>query len=165
MLTARNLICLFVLLFAFISAANTAHAAKDEAERLWELGEKAYNAGRYHEALSYYEKSLPKCSGNLECAASNLNGIGAVYEALDDDKKAFKYYEDALAAARKIKNKDLIATNLFNTGAIYHRTFNQYEKALSLFEESLKTFRELNDRKSAAIVLFNMGKTLNSLGR
>jgi CHAT domain-containing protein/Tfp pilus assembly protein PilF len=165
MFSVRSLICLFVFLFALISAADTVYAAKDEAERLWELGEKAYNAGRYHEALPYYNKSLSQCAGNLECVASNLNGIGAVYEALDDDRKAFKYYEDALAAARKANNRDLIATNLFNTGAIYHRTFNQYEKALSLFEESLKTFRELNDRKSAAIVLFNMGKTLNSLGR
>jgi tetratricopeptide (TPR) repeat protein len=110
MLSVRSLICLFVLLFAFISAANTADAAKDEAERLWELGEKAYNAGRYHEALSYYEKSLPKCSGNLECDASNLNGIGAVYEALDDDRSAFKYYEDALAAARD-KKRSSVATN------------------------------------------------------
>jgi len=80
-------------------------------------------------------------------------------------KKQFKYYEDALAAARKANNKDLIATNLFNTGAVYHRTFNQYEKALGLFEESLKIFRELDDKKSAAIVLFNMGKSLNALGR
>jgi CHAT domain-containing protein/Tfp pilus assembly protein PilF len=165
MISVRNFICLFVLLFALISTANTACAAKDEAERLWELGEKAYNAGRYHEARSYYNKSLSQCVGNLECVASNLNGIGAVYEALDDDRTAFKYYEDALSAARKANNRDLIATNLFNTGAIYHRTFNQYEKALSLFEESLRLFRQLNDRKSAAIVLFNMGKSLNSLGR
>ncbi len=161
----RIFVCLFVLLFAFISTANTAYAAKDEAERLWELGEKAYNAGRYHEARSHYNKSLSQCAGNLECVASNLNGIGAVYEALNDDRNAFKYYEDALAAARKANNRDLIATNLFNTGAIYHRTFNQYEKALSLFEESLRIFRGLNDRKSTAIVLFNMGKALNSLGR
>jgi CHAT domain-containing protein/Tfp pilus assembly protein PilF len=160
-----RLICLIILLVIFTANTNRAFAAKDAAESLWELGEKAYNEGRYQEALSYYEKSMAKCAGNLECVASDLNGIGAVYEALDNDKKAFKYYEDALAAARKINNRDLIATNLFNTGAIYHRTFNQYEKALTLFEESLKLFRELNDQKSAALVLFNMGKTLNTLGR
>ena len=67
---------------------------------------------------------------------------------MDDDKKALKYYEDALAAARKINNQDLIATNLFNVGAIYNRTLNQYEKALSLFEESLRIFREPNDKKA-----------------
>jgi len=161
----KVLICLFILLFTLMAGAERAFAAEDQAESLWELGEKAYAAGRHQDARSYYERSLAKCAGDLECVASNLNGIGAVYEALDNDSKAFKYYEDALAAARKINNRDLIATNLFNTGAIYHRTFNQYEKALDLFEESLNIFRELKDSKSAAIVLFNMGKALNSLGR
>lgn len=161
----RRFILFWVLLCTVMAAAGAALAAKDEAERLWELGEKAYGAGRYPEARSYYEQSLARCAGNQECVASNLNGIGAVYEALDDDKKAFTYYEGALAAARKINNRDLIATNLFNTGAVYYRTFHQYDKALSLFEESLKIFRELRDQKSAAIVLFNMGKAFNSLGR
>jgi CHAT domain-containing protein/Tfp pilus assembly protein PilF len=158
-------IIVWVVLAALLFWAPAAEAAKDEAERLWELGEKAYEASRYNDALSYYNRSLALCAGNQECVASNLNGIGAVYEAQDDDKTAFKYYQDALAAARKAKNRDLIATNLFNTGAVYHRTFHQYEKALGLFEESLKMFRDLNDRKSAAIVLFNMGKVLNALGR
>ena len=162
---AGKLAVWFILLLCIFIAADTAYAAKDEAERVWELGEKAYNAGKYQEALSYYNKSLSLCGQNLECSASNLNGIGAVYEALDDDKKAFPFYEKALATAKKANNKDLIATNLFNTGAIHYRTFHQYEKAMSLFEESLALFRALKDEKSAAIVLFNMGKALKSLGR
>lgn len=164
MFNIRSFIVFLIFILTLI-IADTALAAKNEAERLWELADKAASAGSHKEALSYYEQSLALCAEDFECVASNLNGIGAVYEALDDDRKAFKYYEDALAAARKANNSDLIATNLFNTGAIYHRTFNQYEKALSLFEESLRTFRELGDKKSTAIVLFNMGKALNSLGR
>lgn len=160
----RNLVFLFVL-FVFLSGQPGVSCAQDKAERIWELGEKAYGAGRYDEALSLYKRSLSLCGRNFECTAANLNGIGAVYEAKDDDKRAFTYYEDALAAARKAGNRDLIATNLFNTGAIHYRTFHQYEKALGLFEESLRIFRDLNDRKSAAIVLFNMGKALNTLGR
>ncbi|MDI6722617.1 MAG: tetratricopeptide repeat protein, partial [Candidatus Aenigmarchaeota archaeon] len=156
---------IFLIIVLILMSSYNLFAGRDEAENLWELGEKAYEAGRYKEAIQYYEKSLSKCAGNLECIASDLNGIGRGYEALDDDKKAFKYYEEALAAARKINHRDFIATNLFNVGAIYSRTFNQYEKALNLFEESLRIFRELNDRESIAIVLFNMGKTLNSLGR
>ena len=161
----RKIISMLILLLALIASAGLAYGGKNEAESLWELGEKAYDAGRYKEALSYYEKSLSKCAGDLECAASNLNGIGAVYEALDNDKKALKYYEEALAAARKINNRDLIATNLFNVGAIYNRTLNQYEKALSLFEESLRIFRELKSKESLAVVLFNAGKSAQVLGR
>lgn len=150
-----------LVLFAGASSA----VAKDEAERLWELGEKASEAGKYKEALSYYNKSLPLCGSNLECVASNMNSIGAVYEAQDDDKKALTYYEQALAAARKINNRDLIATNLFNTGAVYYRTYNQYDKALARMQESEKIFRQLGDTKSLAIVLFNMGKVYNAMGR
>lgn len=164
MFKTRSFIVFLIFIFTFM-IVDTALAAENEAERLWELGNKASTAGNNKEALSYYQKSLALCAGDWECVAADLNGIGAVYEAQDDDKKAFKYYEDALAAARKANNKDLIAANLFNTAAVYHRTFNQYEKALGLFEESLKIFRELGDKKSTAIVLFNMGKSLNTLGR
>lgn len=164
MTNAKNLMAFLVLLLC-VSGAATSYAAKDEAERLWGLGEKAYNEGKYQDARSHYQKSLTLCAGNPECMAANLNGIGAVYEALDDDHKAFKYYEEALSAARKANHRDLTATNLFNTGAIYYRTFHQYDKALDRFEDALKIFREIQDGRSAAIVLFNMGKVLNSQGR
>ncbi|PKN18394.1 MAG: hypothetical protein CVU71_12925 [Deltaproteobacteria bacterium HGW-Deltaproteobacteria-6] len=164
MFKTKSFIILLIFIFTLM-IVNTALAGKNEAETLWEMGEKASAAGNNKDALAYYQRSLALCAGDWECVAADLNGIGAVYEAMDDDKKAFKYYEDALAAARKANNKDLIAANLFNTGAVYHRTFNQYEKALGLFEESLRIFRELNDKKSVAIVLFNMGKSQNALNR
>ena len=156
---------IMILFLAAIVIASTAAAAQDDAEKLWELGEQAYNAGKYRDALSYYERSLSRCGGNLECRASDLNGIGAVHEALDDDRTAVKFYEEALAAARKINNRDLIATNLFNVGMVTSRTFHQYEKALGLFEESLAIFRELNSKESLAVVLYNAGKTAQVLGR
>jgi tetratricopeptide (TPR) repeat protein len=162
----RAVLCVKILVLCLVAAslAGVAAAAQDDAETLWEQGEKAYNDGRYREALSYYERSLSLCGEDLECAASDLNGIGAVYEALDDDRKALPYYERALAAARKSNNRDLIATNLFNVGAVSGRTFHQYEKALGLFEESLAIFRELDSRESVGIVLFNAGKTAQVLG-
>lgn len=165
MFSTKKTILVLVAILILVFTASSAPAAQDEAERLWELGEKALEAGKNREAISWYEKSLARCAGNFECVASDLNGIGAAYEAMDDDRKAFKYYEDALAAARKINHRDLIATNLFNTGAIYHRTFNQYDKALARMQESEKMFRQLGDNKSLAIVLFNMGKVYNAMGR
>jgi CHAT domain-containing protein/Tfp pilus assembly protein PilF len=154
-----------LIVFLVAGSAGPVPALENDPEKLWELGEKAFNAGRYREALPYYEGSLSLCGGNLECTASDLNGIGAVYEALDDDKKALPYYEKALAAARKINNRDLVATNLFCVAAITSRTFHQYEKALDLFEESQAIFRELNNKESLAVVLFNAGKALQILGR
>lgn len=165
MLSMRNFALVLITIIAFVIGSPPSPAAGDEAERLWELGEKASEGGRYKEALSWYEKSLRLCGGNYECVSSNHNSIGVVYEAMDDDRKAFKHYEQALAAARRINHRDLIATNLFNTGAIYYRTFNQYDKALALMQESERMFRQLGDRKSLAIVLFNEGKVYNAMGR
>ncbi|MBF0327813.1 MAG: CHAT domain-containing protein [Nitrospirae bacterium] len=154
-----------VVLFVFVISGSAFAQGKDEAERLWELGEKAFESGKYKEAASYYEKSLSKCAGSPECISSNKNGLGRVHEELGDYKKALSHYEDALRAARQINHRDFIATNLFNIGSIYNQNLSQNEKAFSLLEESLRIFRELNDKESTAIVLFNIGKAANSLGR
>lgn len=156
---------LLIVMLVFGISGNALAQVKDEAERLWELGEKAFEAGRHKEAVSYYEKSLLRCGGNPECVASNKNGLGRAHEELGDYRKALSYYEDALKSAKQIDHRDFIATNLFNAGAIYGQNMGQNEKAFSMFEEALRIFRELNDRESAAIVLFNMGKAANSLGR
>ena len=78
----RAVLCVKILVLCLVAAslAGVAAAARDDAEKLWGQGEKAYNDGRYREALSYYEGSLNLCGEDLECAASDLNGIGAVYE-------------------------------------------------------------------------------------
>ncbi len=164
----NKVLLIFVCTIAILLWRETSFSqSKDEAERLWELGEKAFAAQKHQEARTYYEQSLALCrqSNNREGIASNLNGLGEVYEALGDFRKALSYYEDAVSTARQINNKDLIATNLFNAASIYSSDLHQYEKAMQLFEESLRIFRELNNKESTAIVLFNTAKTLQSLGR
>ncbi len=161
-----NYLCLFIISTLMMSIASPAVAGNgDQGLRSWELGEKAFDAGRYPEAISHYKTSLSSCAADFECAAANSNGIGASYEAMGDDPQAFGYYQEALGAAKKSGNQDLIATNLFNVGVIASRAFHQYEKALSLLEESAQLFTKLNDEESLGIVLFNTGKVLNALGR
>ncbi len=155
------IVIVLMILLPFMSYAQP----KGEAEKLWELGEKAYNNGKYKEAIVLYEKSLNLCGVDEECIASNLNGIGVSYEALGDDIKALPFYENALNAARKANNKDLIATNLFNAGAVYYRQAIDYEKAYDYLEESAMYFRELNDKNSLSIVLHYLGKVSSLLGR
>jgi CHAT domain-containing protein/Tfp pilus assembly protein PilF len=91
--------------------------------------------------------------------------IGRVYEALGDDKKALPYYEEALKIERQRNNKDGIATNLFNVGAIYHAQAIDYEKAYFFLDESQKIFRELQDKESLSLVAHTFGKVALSLGR
>lgn len=167
MFSARSLILLLILIFTLIISAGMACAADEakEAERLWEMGQKAYESGRYNDALSYYQKSLSLCKDNLECKSANLNGLGRVYEALGDDIKALPYYEEALKIERQRNNRDGIATNLFNVGAIYYAKAIDFEKAYSLLDESQRLFKELKDRESLAIVLHHLGKVATSLDR
>lgn len=152
-----------LILFVFCTALFA--QPKSEAERLWELGEKAYNEGRYKEAIIFYEKSLSLCGKDNECTSSNLNGIGTSYEALGDDLKALSYYEMALNISRKTNNKDILATTLFNVGAVYYRQAIDYEKAYTYLDESSRLFKELNDKNSLGIVLHYLGKVSSLLGK
>ncbi|HQH42346.1 MAG TPA: tetratricopeptide repeat protein, partial [Syntrophorhabdaceae bacterium] len=152
-----------LILFVFCTALFA--QPKSEAERLWELGEKAYNEGRYKEAIIFYEKSLSLCGKDNECTSSNLNGIGTSYEALGDDLKALSYYERALNISRKTNNKDILATTLFNVGAVYYRQAIDYEKAYTYLDESSRLFKELNDKNSLGIVLHYLGKVSSLLGK
>ncbi len=154
-----------IALMLLIFACNVFAQTKSEAERLWELGEKAYNGGRYKEAITFYERSLTLCAGDNECIAADLNGIGTSHEAMGDDIKAFPFYERAMNAARKTNNKDLLATALFNVGAVYYRQAIDYEKAYDYLEESRRYFKELNDKNSLGIVLHYLGKISSMLGR
>lgn len=152
-----------VLYFVLITIRIT-HATS-EAEKLWEEGEKLYNAGKFKEAIGYYEKSLSLCRGDNECISANLNGIGTCYEALNDDMKALPYYEKALTHARKGGNKDILATALFNTGAVYYRQSIDYQGAYNNLDESCRYFRELKDKISLGICLHYLGKVSSLLGR
>jgi CHAT domain-containing protein/Tfp pilus assembly protein PilF len=155
----------FLFIIISLLSGSAFGGNQDEAERVWELGEKAYNESRYEEAFTYYKKSLSMCADNLECVAANLNGIGASYEALGDDLKALQYYEEALRTARKIGNNDLIATNLFNAGAIYYEKGINYEKAYHYLDESRRLFTGLNDEDSLGIVLHKLGKAASAIGK
>ena len=53
MFTGKSLIPVLVAILALINISGSALAARDEAERLWELGEKAAEAGKHKEALAY----------------------------------------------------------------------------------------------------------------
>lgn len=153
----------WVIVFIFIGIEIS--NAINEAEKIWEQAEKLYNAGKYKDAIVYYEKSLSLCTGDNECISANLNGIGTCYEALGDDMKALSYYEKALTYSRNGSNKDILATSLFNTGAVYYRQAIDYQKAYNNLDESCRYFRELGDKNSLGICLHYLGKVSSILGR
>jgi hypothetical protein len=44
---------LLILCLVIVCVSGPAIAAQEDPEKLWELGEKAYNEGRHREALTY----------------------------------------------------------------------------------------------------------------
>jgi len=155
---------IFIILI-FILPVIAYAQPKSEAERLWELGDKAYKEKKYKEAIYYYEKSLALCGNDYECLASNYNGLGSSYEDMGDENKALFYYEKAIDAARKLGNKEWLADDLFLAGSIYYRKSLDYEKAFAYLEESRKLFTEIGAKDSLTIVLHELGKAALSLGK
>lgn len=160
-----SLIVLILILPFFAYPLLVYAQPKSEAERLWELGDRAYKEKRYKEAIYYYEKSLALCGNDYECLASNYNGLGASYEDMGDEIKALFYYEKAIDAARKFGNKEWLADNLFLAGSIYYRRSIDYEKAHRYLEESRKLFSEIGAKDSLPIVLHELGKAAKATGR
>jgi len=155
---------IFIILICILPVLAYAQP-KSEAERLWELGDKAYKEKKYKEAIYYYEKSLTLCGNDYECLASNYNGLGSSYEDMGDDDKALFYYEKAIDAARKLGNKEWLADDLFLAGSIYYRKSLNYEKAYAYLEESRKLFSEIGAKDSLPIVLHELGKAALSVGK
>lgn len=158
------MIRVFLITIILIFFHNISVAAKSEAERIWEIADKAYKDKRYKDAIFHYEKSLSLCNQDFECLAANYNGLGSAYEDLGDLNKALYYYEKAIDINRRWGNKEWLADNLLLAGRIYYN-FNEYQKAYNYLTESRKIFYEIDSKDSLAIVLHEYGKILRALGR
>jgi CHAT domain-containing protein/Flp pilus assembly protein TadD len=142
-----------------------AFAGKNEAENLWEEGSKATEAKRYPDAIRLFERSLTLCGNDIDCRWANLNGLGVVYDALDQNDRARSYYEQTLQLSRQRNNPDDLTNDLLNLGALLYKGLEQHQRALPLLEESLTLARRPGKQEDMALLLFHIGTVKTTLGR
>lgn len=141
-------------------------ASKNEAETIWEQGSKAVDAKRYPEAIRLFERSLSLCKPDeIDCRWANLNGLGVAYDALNQDDRAKRYYEQTLQLSRRRNSPEDLANDLLNLGALMYKGLEQHQQSLPLLEESLRLYRQLRKDNEVALLLFHTGTVRTKLGR
>lgn len=160
----RIIIMLSAVLLVSVSCHDV-YAGKNEAENLWEAGSKATEAKRYPDAIRLFERSLTLCGNDIDCRWANFNGLGVVYDALDQNERARSYYEQTLLLSRQRNNPEDLANDLLNLGTLLYKGLEQHQKALPLLEESLKLYRQVRKDGETALLLFHIGTVKTVLGQ
>ena len=116
-------------------AESVAKNKKDLIDFYIKIGDLFKDAGKFDDALLYYNKSLGLAVDlkNLSKQVQILNIIAVMYESKGDLDKALSYYEKSLNLPISEKEKASVYNNIADT---YYRK-NQFDKALSYLEKSL----------------------------
>lgn len=122
--------------------------------------------GKYVDATKLGQKNLElaRQSGNLleQCRLLTSMGQGAL--EMGDQDSAQTYLDEAVAIARKIRNRSLEASALNNLANLLGFIRGDYALAKKYFEDVLQITRELGDRSRHAIAIGNLGWTASMLG-
>jgi tetratricopeptide (TPR) repeat protein len=141
-------IVLIVAALAFAAMAGStmppafATARADELDDAYRLGIAHFRAGRYQQALPYFQKALQlaeaKNGADSPAIAVELNNLGEVNRLLGHYDDAEKLYRQALVIDEKTKgpNDPALATSLNNLALVY-RAQNRLTDAEKLYERSL----------------------------
>jgi CHAT domain-containing protein/Flp pilus assembly protein TadD len=92
-----------------------------------------------------------------------LGNLGTAYYSLGDYAKAIEYYQQHLAIARAIKDRQGEAKALSNLGNAYN-SLGDYAKAIEYYQQSLAIARAIKYRNGEGQSLGNLGAAYHSLG-
>ena len=161
----RNLIngALLVLLLSCSLGCGTINSIV-----LLNLGNWAYDAGQYPEALDRYQRGLEQAQNSSvkkqKTIGHLLSNLGLVYGRLGQYDRALEYYQQALDMRREIKDRTGEVESLNNLGWVYV-DLGKYDRALEYFQQALAFSREIKDRGGEAASLHNLGVAYGNLGQ
>ena len=115
---------------------------------------------KFSEALKYAERALKlaKYSKNYKFINIINNGIGNIYFAMEDYKKARKMYLLSIDEIEKLDNQMIVLSKAYNNiGETYLETGN-LSQAKRYFEKTLKLKLKTGNKNLIASTLINLGK-------
>ncbi|MGL2986197.1 adenylate/guanylate cyclase domain-containing protein [Flavobacterium sp. RSSA_27] len=121
-------------------------------------GNKLKLKGNLQEALSDFVQAIKiaQNSDNFVGQGISYMAMANVFSVMKDTKKAYAYYEKAIAILRKSNEPLKLASALSNLGDEYLKN-NQLELSLKYFSESGKYFEKADYTSGKAYTLGNMG--------
>jgi tetratricopeptide (TPR) repeat protein len=134
---------------------------KDEAIDLSNIGSICETLKQDEEALKYYEQAflLFKAVQSKVDQAIVLNNTGAIYYNRGEKQKALRYYSEALTIARELKDAAGEARSLNNMALIEDEGKDGFLTAFVDYAQPLGLARTVGDKKSEALVFYNMMRT------
>jgi len=93
-----------------------------------------------------------------------LGNLGIAYRPMGQYAKAIEYYEQALAIARDISDRQGEGNQLGNLGIAYF-SMGQYATAIEYYEQALAIARNIGDRQGEGNSLGNLGIAYRNLGQ
>ena len=97
------------------------------------------------------------------CIRDSLNSLGLVAIYQEDYAAATRYFEEALAIARALGNREAVGKFLTNLGLVAERQ-GDYPLAIRRYEESLAILREIGARHAALLNVLNLGDVATAQG-
>ncbi|OXB43028.1 hypothetical protein B1J92_H08195g [Nakaseomyces glabratus] len=118
------------------SAGNEETSKKEEAEKEKALGNKAYKARQFDEAIAHYDAAW-----NLHQDITYLNNRSAAEFEKGDAETALKTLDEAVEKGREMRTDyKLIAKSFARMGNVHHKT-NNLKKAIEFYQKSLTEHR------------------------
>ena len=104
-----------------LAQAQTTQNRKDEAWRLYQVGEEQYKQSQFREALKTFQQVLVIFGeiGERKGEGWSLGYIGKIYYNLGQYPKALEFYTQALAISKQIGDKAGEGATLTGIGLVY----------------------------------------------
>jgi len=148
------LLCLVTLAGGPLRAQNDPRAV---AASFISQGGKAYEAGKYDQAITLFQRSLDLFQRleDQRGVSASLTNLGLAHRALGQDKKALEYYNRALDLADEADPQ--LSTLLGNTASLAI-SLGQFDLAIRYFNQCLELDQARGDRKGVAMTLDGLGQ-------